>query len=52
MPGTVEIFAVEGGNTHTLNEEMTQPVAAAVAPLARAVLRTVRGWVGRTKGEM
>jgi hypothetical protein len=45
MPGTVEILAVEGGNTRTLNEEMTQPVVAAVAPLARAVHARVGEWV-------
>lgn len=44
MPGTVEILAVEGGNTRTLNEEMTQPVVAAVAPLARAVHARVGEW--------
>jgi hydrogenase maturation protease len=34
MPGKVEIFAVEGGDTRTLTEEMTPAVAEAVDPLA------------------
>jgi hydrogenase maturation protease len=37
MPGTVEIYAVEGGDTQTITEEMTPAVTAAVAPLARMV---------------
>ncbi|MFI5168052.1 MAG: hypothetical protein ACHQQS_15700 [Thermoanaerobaculales bacterium] len=45
MPETVEILAVEGGEMRTLGEEMTPPVAAAVRPLARTVLRTVTRWV-------
>ena len=50
MPRKVELLAVEGGDTHTLGEEMTPEVAAAVQPLARAVVRTVRGWVRGTPG--
>jgi hydrogenase maturation protease len=34
MPRTVEIFAVEGGDTSTVSEEMTPLVAACVRPLA------------------
>jgi hydrogenase maturation protease len=45
MPRTVEILTVDGGNTHTLSEEMTQPVIAAVATLARAVHARVGEWV-------
>ncbi len=37
MPRTVEIFAVEGGDTSTVSEEMTPPVAATVQPLARQI---------------
>ena len=37
MPRTVEIFAVEGGDTSTVSEEMTPAVAAAVEPLAREI---------------
>jgi len=37
MPETVEILAIEGGDTLTISEEMTPPVAAAVAPLARQI---------------
>jgi hypothetical protein len=37
MPGTVNIFALEGGDTSTISEEMTPPVAAAVSPLARQI---------------
>ena len=37
MPRTIEILAVEGGDTSTISEEMTPPVAAAVAPLARQI---------------
>ena len=45
MPRTVEILAVDGGSTRTLSEEMTPLVAAAVAPLARAVHARVGEWV-------
>ncbi len=41
----VEVLAVEGGDTTTLSETLTAPVAAAVAPAASAVVRIVRGWV-------
>ena len=37
MPGQVEIFAVEAATTRTLTEMLTPAVAAAVAPLARAL---------------
>jgi len=37
MPATVEIFGVEGGDTSTISEQMTPPVAAAVEPLAREI---------------
>jgi hypothetical protein len=37
MPATVEIFGVEGGDTSTISEEMTPPVAATVEPLAREI---------------
>ena len=37
MPGTVEIYAVEGEDMQTLSEEMTPAIAAAVPPLARAL---------------
>ena len=37
MPERVEIFGVEGGNTTTISEEMTSPVAAAVEPRAREI---------------
>ena len=50
MPETVEILAVEGGEMRTLGEEMTPPVAAAVQPLARTVLRTVTRWVRSSSG--
>lgn len=45
MPGIVEIYAVEGGDTQTLCEEMTPAVAAAVAPLARSVLARAVDWL-------
>jgi hydrogenase maturation protease len=45
MPGTVEIYAVEGGDTKTLTEEMTPPVTAVVAPLARSVHARAAEWV-------
>jgi len=37
MPENVEIFAIEGGDTSTLSEEMTPAVAAVIDPLARAI---------------
>ena len=37
MPKTVEIFAIEGLDTSTISEEMTDPVSASVAPLARQI---------------
>jgi hydrogenase maturation protease len=45
MPGTVEIYAVEGGDTQTLCEEMTPAIAAAVTPLARALYARASEWV-------
>jgi hydrogenase maturation protease len=45
MPGIVEIYAVEGGDTQTLCEKMTPAVAAAVAPLAHSVLARADEWV-------
>jgi hydrogenase maturation protease len=45
MPGTVEIYAVEGGDTQTLTEEMTPPVTAVVAPLARSIHARAAEWV-------
>lgn len=45
MPGTVEIYAVEGGDTQTLIEEMTPSVTAVVAPLARSVHARAAEWV-------
>jgi hypothetical protein len=45
MPGTVEIYAVEGGDTQTLTGEMTPPVIAAVAPLALSVHARAAEWV-------
>ncbi|MGA2152612.1 MAG: hydrogenase maturation protease [Geobacteraceae bacterium] len=45
MPGTVEIYAVEGGDMQTVSEEMTPAVAAVVAPLARSVLARAGDWV-------
>lgn len=44
MPGTVEIYAVEGGDTQTISEEMTHAVSAAVAPLARIVYARACEW--------
>jgi hydrogenase maturation protease len=44
MPDTVEIFAVEGGDTQTITEEMTPAVSSAVAPLARMVYARVGEW--------
>ena len=37
MPGSVEIFAVEGQDVLTFSEEMTPAVTAAVEPLAREI---------------
>jgi len=37
MPGVVEIFAVEGGDTSTISEQMTPAVSAAVGPLAEEI---------------
>jgi hydrogenase maturation protease len=45
MPGIVEIYAVEGGETQTLTEEMTPPVTAVVAPLAGSILARVAEWL-------
>lgn len=45
MPGTVEIYAVEGGDTQTLSEEMTPAIAATVPPLARALHARANEWV-------
>ncbi len=45
MPGTVEIYAVEGGDTQTLSEEMTPAIAAAVQPLARTLHARANEWV-------
>jgi hydrogenase maturation protease len=44
MPGIVEIYAVEGGDTQTITEEMTPSVSAAVAPLARKVYARAGEW--------
>ncbi len=45
MPGTVEIYAVEGADTQTLSEEMTPAIAAAVPPLARTLHARAGEWV-------
>lgn len=45
MPGTVEIYAVEGGDTQTISEEMTSVVSAAVSPLALALYARADEWV-------
>jgi hydrogenase maturation protease len=45
MPGTVEIYAVEGGDTQTISEEMTPAVAAVVSPLARMVYARAGEWL-------
>jgi hydrogenase maturation protease len=45
MPGTVEIYAVEGGDTQTISEEMTSAVAAAVPPLALTLYARACEWV-------
>lgn len=45
MPGTVEIYAVEGGDMQTLSEEMTPAIAAAVPPLARTLHARACEWV-------
>jgi len=37
MPGTVEIYALEGEDTQTLSEEMTPALAASVPRLARTL---------------
>jgi len=50
MPGKVELLGVEGGDTTTLSEELSPPVAAAVGPVARAVMRIVRTWVRESRG--
>jgi hydrogenase maturation protease len=42
VPATVEIYAVETGDTTTLSEDMTAPVEAAVAPLARRLHTLLR----------
>ena len=46
MPGTIEIYAVEGGDTQTISEEMTPAVAAVVSPLARMVYARAGDWLG------
>jgi hydrogenase maturation protease len=43
MPQTVDIFAVEGGDTSTMSEELTPPVAAAVGPLAQQIHAMLTG---------
>lgn len=43
MPKNVEIFAIEGGDTSTLSEEMTPAVAAVIDPLARAIYGGLAG---------
>lgn len=43
MPREVEIFAVEGGDTSTISEQMTPAVAAAVEPLAREIHALLAG---------
>lgn len=45
MPDTVEIYAVEGGDTRTLSEELTPAIAAAVPPLARALYARAGEWI-------
>jgi len=45
MPGTVEIYAVEGGNMLTLREEMTPEVDAIVAPLAWKIYERAGEWL-------
>jgi hydrogenase maturation protease len=44
MPGSVEIYAVEGEDTQTISEEMTHAVSSAVAPLARMVYARAEEW--------
>ena len=48
MPNAVEIFAIEGGDTSTISEEMTPAVAAAVEPLAREIHALIAARQGRT----
>ena len=48
MPQSVEIFAIEGGDTSTISEEMTPAVAAAVEPLAREIHALIATRPGRT----
>ena len=49
MPRVIEIYAVEGGDTQTISEEMTPAVAAAVAPLARRVHARAGEWIKRNE---
>jgi len=46
MPGTVEIYGVEGDDMRTLSEEMSPPVAAMVGPLARRLLARAAALLG------
>ncbi|MFB3776893.1 MAG: hydrogenase maturation protease [Bryobacteraceae bacterium] len=46
MPETVDIFAIEGGDTLTMTEEMTPLVAAAVEPLARQIHTALAAGMG------
>jgi hydrogenase maturation protease len=48
MPRAVEIFAIEGGDTSTISEEMTPAVAAAVEPLAREIHALIAARHSRT----
>jgi len=48
MPGTIDVLAVEAADVHTLSEEMTAPVAAAV-PEATAI---VEEWVRQKVDEV
>ncbi len=48
MPGAVEIFAIEGGDTSTISEEITPAVAAAIAPLAREIHALIAARQGST----
>jgi hydrogenase maturation protease len=45
MPANVEIYAVEGGDTLTLSEELTPAVAAEVRPLARMLYARAGEWI-------
>jgi hydrogenase maturation protease len=45
MPGTVEIYAVEGVDMHILSEELTPAIAAAVPPLALDLYARAGEWV-------